>query len=155
MTQPDRKAADANPVAAYKQLLKEALDRRPSGMRQRLAKAIGKNRSFVSQISNPAYPTPIPAEHVDRILEVCHFAPEERAAFMKALPGGASAPGAAGGAACRHADDQPRSADLRRSGEEQGLRQGRRGDGRPHGAPYDGHNRRSGKLNFTQSRETK
>lgn len=73
-----------NPVAVYKQLLKDALDRRPSGMRQRLAQAIGKNRSFVSQISNPSYPTPIPAEHVDRILEVCHFAPEERMAFLDA-----------------------------------------------------------------------
>jgi len=84
MTQPDPSSEGVSPVAAYKHLLKEALDRRPSGMRQRLAKAIGKNRSFVSQISNPAYPTPIPAEHVDRILEVCHFAPEERAAFLKA-----------------------------------------------------------------------
>ncbi len=73
-----------NPVSVYKQLLKDALDRRPSGMRQRLALAIGKNRSFVSQISNPAYPTPIPAEHVDRILEVCHFAPEEKSAFLAA-----------------------------------------------------------------------
>lgn len=73
-----------NPVVIYKQLLKDALDRRPSGMRQRLAQAIGKNRSFVSQISNPSYPTPIPAEHVDRILEVCHFGPEERAAFLDA-----------------------------------------------------------------------
>ena len=77
-------AKAGNPVAVYKQLLKDVLDRRPSGMRQRLAQAIGKNRSFVSQISNPGYPTPIPAEHVDRILEVCHFAPEEKSAFLAA-----------------------------------------------------------------------
>lgn len=80
----EQPAGTENPVAVYKQLLKDALDRRPSGMRQRLALAIGKNRSFVSQISNPSYPTPIPAEHVDRILEVCHFGPEERTAFLDA-----------------------------------------------------------------------
>ena len=84
MSAPQDPADSLSPVAIYKQLLKDALDRRPSGMRQRLATAIGKNRSFVSQISNAAYPTPIPAEHVDKILEVCHFAPEERAAFLKA-----------------------------------------------------------------------
>ena len=46
-------------VADYKQILKKVLDGRPSGMRQRLAEAIGKNRSFVSQISNSAYQVPI------------------------------------------------------------------------------------------------
>ncbi len=73
-----------NPVAAYKTLFRDALDRRPSGMRQRLAEALGKNRSFITQISNPAYPTPIPAEHVDRIMELCHFSPDERRAFLDA-----------------------------------------------------------------------
>lgn len=80
----DAQSGLGNPVTVYKQLLKDALDRRPSGMRQRLAQAIGKNRSFVSQISNPSYATPIPAEHVDRILDVCHFGPEERTAFLDA-----------------------------------------------------------------------
>ena len=71
-------------VAEYKQLLKTALDSRPSGMRQRLAEAIGKNRSFVSQISNPAYEVPIPARHVAIIFEICHLSGTERAAFLQA-----------------------------------------------------------------------
>jgi hypothetical protein len=78
--------AEAAPeaVALYKRLLQAVLEKRPSGMRQRLAEALGKNRSFISQISNPAYPTPIPAQHVDAILEICHFAPAEREQFLAA-----------------------------------------------------------------------
>jgi len=70
-------------VAEYKAILQSVLESRPSGMRQRLAKAIGKNRSFVSQISNPAYQVPIPARHIPLIFEICHFSPQERAAFLK------------------------------------------------------------------------
>ena len=33
-------------------------------MRQRLAEALGKNRSFITQISNPGYQTPIPVQHL-------------------------------------------------------------------------------------------
>ena len=54
-------------VGAYKRVLQEVLERRPSGMRQRLAEALGKNRSFISLISNPTYATPIPVQHVERI----------------------------------------------------------------------------------------
>lgn len=71
-------------VLEYKAILRAVLDNRPSGTRQRLAEAIGKNRSFISQISNPAYPTPIPAEHVGPIIEVCHFSGRERARFLDA-----------------------------------------------------------------------
>ena len=71
-------------VAAYKRVLQKVLDSRPSGMRQRLAEALGKNRSFISQISNPAYPTPIPAQHVDGIFEICHFSPREKEQFLAA-----------------------------------------------------------------------
>jgi hypothetical protein len=71
-------------VAAYKRVLQQALDNRPSGMRQRLAEALGKNRSFISQISNPVYPTPIPAQHVESIFEICHFSPRERQQFLAA-----------------------------------------------------------------------
>lgn len=74
----------AEAVAAYKQLLAEILDKRPSGTRQRLAAALGKNRSFVSQITNPAYPTPIPANHLEIVFEVCHLSPEERRRFIAA-----------------------------------------------------------------------
>lgn len=78
--------AEAAPdqVAAYKRVLQKVLDSRPSGMRQRLAEALGKNRSFISQISNPAYPTPIPAQHVEGIFEICHFSPREREQFLAA-----------------------------------------------------------------------
>jgi hypothetical protein len=71
-------------VAAYKRILSDILDRRPSGTRQRLAAALGKNRSFVSQICNPAYTVPVPAAHLDLIFEICHFAPDERRRFVGA-----------------------------------------------------------------------
>jgi hypothetical protein len=71
-------------VAAYKRLLQEYIDRRPSGLRLKIAKAIGKHRSFVSQITNPVYPIPVPARHLETIFRICHLAPEERQAFMAA-----------------------------------------------------------------------
>jgi hypothetical protein len=71
-------------VAAYKRIFKEVLDNRPSGMRLRLAHAMGKNRSFVSQISNPAYPVPIPVQHLNTIFDVCHFPPPTKTAFLEA-----------------------------------------------------------------------
>jgi len=71
-------------VAEYKAIFQLVLESLPSGMRQRLAAAIGKNRSFISQISNPAYQVPIPARHVALIFEICHFSAQERAAFLKA-----------------------------------------------------------------------
>jgi hypothetical protein len=71
-------------VAAYKRLLQEYIDRRPSGLRLKIAKAIGKHRSFVSQITNPSYPIPVPARHLDTIFRICHLAPEEKQAFMAA-----------------------------------------------------------------------
>ncbi len=71
-------------VAAYKTVFKAVLDKRPSGMRLRLADALGKNRSFISQISNPAYATPIPAQHLNTIFQLCHFSASERAQFLAA-----------------------------------------------------------------------
>jgi len=71
-------------LIAYKRELQAVLDRRPSGMRQRLAEALGKHRSFVTQISNPLYPTPIPARHLQTIFEICHFSAEERQRFLHA-----------------------------------------------------------------------
>jgi hypothetical protein len=78
----DRTSSEA--VAAYKAILKRVLDNRPSGTRLKLAVALGKNRSFVSQITNTAYPVPIPAQHIETVFEVCHLSPAERAAFMEA-----------------------------------------------------------------------
>ena len=71
-------------VAAYKRILRDVLDRRPSGTRQRLADALKRNRSFITQIANPAYAIPVPARHVATIFEVCHFSPAERTVFMEA-----------------------------------------------------------------------
>jgi hypothetical protein len=76
---------DARPgetVADYKRLLQIVCDNRPSGTRGRLAVALGTNRSFVSQLVNPAYAMPIPAQHLEAIFEVCHFSPADRAAFL-------------------------------------------------------------------------
>jgi hypothetical protein len=76
---------DARPgetVADYKRLLQTVCDNRPSGTRGRLAVALGTNRSFVSQLVNPAYAMPIPAQHLETIFEVCHFSPADRAAFL-------------------------------------------------------------------------
>jgi len=71
-------------VAAYKRLLQDYLDRRPSGMRLQIARAMGKHRSFVSQITNPAYSIPIPARHLETIFRICHFSPAERKSFLAA-----------------------------------------------------------------------
>ncbi len=76
--------ADATAVAAYKGVLQRVLDNRPSGTRHRLAAAMGKNRSFVSQITNPSYLVPIPATHLDALFEICHFSSDERREFLEA-----------------------------------------------------------------------
>src|SRR3954451_4486747 len=83
----DRDAAReqaAATVANYKRILAKVLDNRPSGTRQKLATALGKNRSFVSQIANATYATPIPAQHLDLIFEICVFPAGERKAFLDA-----------------------------------------------------------------------
>jgi len=86
---------DSN-VAEYKAILRRVLDNRPSGTRLKLAAALGKNRSFVTQITNPAYLVPIPAKHVAIIFEICHLSGAERAAFLesygRAHPGRLRAP---------------------------------------------------------------
>ena len=79
---PERDNAAA--VTAYKSVLKRVVDNRPSGTRHRLALALGKNRSFISQITNPVYAVPIPVQHLDAIFAVCHFTPAERSEFLAA-----------------------------------------------------------------------
>jgi len=71
-------------VAAYKSVLKRVVDNRPSGTRHRLALALGKNRSFISQITSPAYSVPIPPGHLETIFQVCHFTPSEKSEFLAA-----------------------------------------------------------------------
>jgi hypothetical protein len=75
-------AVGGETVGDYKRLLQTLCDNRPSGTRARLAIALGANRSFVSQLVNPAYAMPIPAQHLETIFEVCHFSPADRAAFL-------------------------------------------------------------------------
>ena len=77
-------ASQPDAVADYKAVFKAVLDQRPSGMRLRLADALGKNRSFISQISNPVYATPIPAQHLKTIFQLCHFSAAEKAQFLAA-----------------------------------------------------------------------
>ena len=77
-------SAPAALVADYKRVMQAVCDNRPSGTRGRLAVALGTNRSFVSQLANPVYAMPIPAQHLETIFEVCHFSPPERAAFLTA-----------------------------------------------------------------------
>lgn len=91
----DAKENSARSIAAYKLMLRRALDNRPSGTRLKLAAALGTNRSFISQITNPGYPIPIPAQHLDVICEVCRLAPAEKAEFLEAYR--AAHPGRAAG----------------------------------------------------------
>lgn len=69
-------------IRAYKQKLAAIVDRRPSGTRQRLADALGKHRSFVTQIASPSYLTPLPARHLPVIFSVCHFSQAEQKDFL-------------------------------------------------------------------------
>lgn len=71
-------------IRAYKEILSHVIDQRPSGTRQRLADALGKHRSFVTQITSPAYSTPIPSRHLPLIFSVCHFGTQERDQFLAA-----------------------------------------------------------------------
>jgi hypothetical protein len=79
---PERERADT--VGAYKAVLKRVLDTRPSGTRHRLAIALGKNRSFISQIASPVYAVPIPVQHLATIFEICHFTATDRREFLAA-----------------------------------------------------------------------
>ena len=71
-------------IRAYKTVLSTVIDQRPSGTRQRLADALGKHRSFVTQITSPTYSTPIPSKHLPLIFSVCHFSTTERDLFLNA-----------------------------------------------------------------------
>lgn len=71
-------------IIAYKTLLAQFIDNRPSGTRQRLATALGKHRSFVTQVTSPTYSTPLPARHLATIFRVCHFSPAEQDRFLDA-----------------------------------------------------------------------
>ncbi|GIL02192.1 MAG: hypothetical protein BroJett030_20910 [Alphaproteobacteria bacterium] len=71
-----------DPLVAYKAFLRQAVERRPSGIRQKLAAAFGTHPSFISQITNPALKVPLPAQHIPTLFQVCHFTPEEQQRFL-------------------------------------------------------------------------
>jgi len=76
--------AKTEALAAYKAILRDVLDARPSGTRQRLASALGKNRSFVTQMANASSLVPVPAQHLPTIFELCRFSHVQREAFLAA-----------------------------------------------------------------------
>jgi hypothetical protein len=69
-------------IRAYKTFLKEAVEARPSGLRLKIASQIGKNKSFVSQITSPNYKTPLPEKYVEPILDAIHLTQKERERFL-------------------------------------------------------------------------
>ncbi len=71
-------------IREYKALLQQYLATRPSGLRRRIADAIGSNRSFASQITSPNYRVPVPSQSVHKLMDVCHFTPLERTSFLHA-----------------------------------------------------------------------
>jgi len=71
-------------VATYKRMLRDLINLRPSGTRQRIAKTLGTHKSFVSQVTNPSLRTPLPSQHVQGIFKACHFSAHEQAEFLRA-----------------------------------------------------------------------
>lgn len=72
------------PVRRYKLLLQTFLKRRGAGKRQAIADALGHTRSFVTQITSPAYDLAIPAQHVRRIVALAGLEPHEERMFLEA-----------------------------------------------------------------------
>jgi hypothetical protein len=69
-------------IRRYKTILQQVVDRRPSGIRLKIAEGIGRNKSFISQITNPNYATPVPKRHLQLIFELAHFTPAEKSEFL-------------------------------------------------------------------------
>ena len=70
-------------VARYKELLRDYIDRRPSGLRGKLALALGKHKSFISPDHQPGLRRADPGGRPRRHLRAVPSAPEERLAFMR------------------------------------------------------------------------
>jgi hypothetical protein len=75
---------DEHLISDYKVLIRSYLAIRPAGLRKKISEAIGTNRSFVTQITNPNYRVPIPSQYIHKIMDVCNLSPVERANFVKA-----------------------------------------------------------------------
>lgn len=72
------------PVRRYKLLLQTFLKRRGPGARQTIAESLGHTRSFVTQITSPAYDLAIPGSQVRAILKLAELTPEEERIFLEA-----------------------------------------------------------------------
>ncbi|WP_116134450.1 hypothetical protein [Tropicimonas sp. IMCC34043] len=72
------------PVRRYKLLLQTFLKRRGPGARQAFAEALGHTRSFVTQITSPAYDLAISAAQVRAILRLGVLTAEEERVFLEA-----------------------------------------------------------------------
>ena len=72
------------PVRRYKMLLQAFLKRRGPGTRQAIAETLGYTRSFVTQLTSPAYDLAIPPQHVRTIVGLAELQPEEERAFLDA-----------------------------------------------------------------------
>jgi hypothetical protein len=72
------------PVRRYKLLLQALLKRRGSGIRQAIAETLGNTRGFVTQITSPAYPLALPAQHVRTIIDMAQMSPNEERMFLDA-----------------------------------------------------------------------
>ncbi len=75
---------DQMPIRRYKLLLRSLLQRRGRGIGQAIADATGTNRSFVSQMTSPAYDVPVPAQHVHTIIDAAGFTPDEEWILLEA-----------------------------------------------------------------------
>ncbi|MBD3848158.1 hypothetical protein IED13_20865 [Bosea sp. SSUT16] len=75
---------DLMPVRRYKLLLQTFLKRRGPGARQTIAESLGHTRSFVTQITSPAYDLAIPASQVRAILKLAELTSEEERIFLDA-----------------------------------------------------------------------
>jgi hypothetical protein len=69
-------------IRRYKTILQQVVDRRPAGIRLKIAAGIGRNKSFISQITNPNYDIPVPKRHLALIFELAHFTAQEKAEFL-------------------------------------------------------------------------
>ena len=67
----------------YKLLLSEIIGRCPYGTKQRISRAIGSSRGFVSQVLNPDSEVPLPEKHVPVLMKVCQFSEGDAAEFME------------------------------------------------------------------------
>ncbi len=76
--------AKPSSVSDYKQILREYINKRPSGLRGKIALVLGTHKSFISQITNPNDPTAIPARHVEPIIATCNLSTEEKETFLDA-----------------------------------------------------------------------